>query len=303
HPRPRGARRAAREAPEGVLRRAGAVGPAARGAPRGTERRQPRGRAASPQPECRVGADERRANGYGRLERSRGLHRRHHRASTRGRSLARDRGAPLGRGARERRGARDQQLAERAEGQPPVAHAARRRRSRRRPPRPGAGRREGDRGDRRPDEPDHAVGADGAVRDPARDAGPEKVGFGAPRARVAGQIGERKVLHLRDEARPSRAYAILPPPRRTRRSPQAEAVRWSFVRTLRLNAGPAWMLSDFLKEDAIKVLDDYTIQFTLTQPYAPFLSFVPWWYVMNPKQVLTQEQSGDLGQKWLTDHE
>src|SRR5439155_996281 len=69
------------------------------------------------------------------------------------------------------------------------------------------------------------------------------------------------------------------------------------------NAGPAWMLSDFLKEDAIKVLDDYTIQFTLTQPYAPFLSFVPWWYVMNPKQVLTQEQSGDLGQKWLTDHE
>jgi len=83
----------------------------------------------------------------------------------------------------------------------------------------------------------------------------------------------------------------------------AEAVRWSFVRTLRLNAGPAWMLSDFLKEDAIKVLDDYTIQFTLTQPYAPFLSFVPWWYVMNPKQVLTQEQSGDLGQKWLTDHE
>jgi len=83
----------------------------------------------------------------------------------------------------------------------------------------------------------------------------------------------------------------------------AEAVRWSFVRTLRLNAGPAWMLSDFLKEDAIKVLDDYTIQFTLTQPYAPFLSFVPWWYVMNPKQVLAQEQSGDLGQKWLTDHE
>jgi peptide/nickel transport system substrate-binding protein len=63
------------------------------------------------------------------------------------------------------------------------------------------------------------------------------------------------------------------------------------------------MLSDFLKEDGIRVLDDHTIQFTLTQPYAPFLSFVPWWYVMNPKQVLTQEQGGDLGQKWLTDHE
>jgi len=83
----------------------------------------------------------------------------------------------------------------------------------------------------------------------------------------------------------------------------AEAVRWSFARTLKLNQGPAWMLSDFLREDGIKVLDEHTIQFTLTQGYAPFLSFVPWWYVMNPKQVMANEQNGDLGQKWLTDNE
>ena len=82
----------------------------------------------------------------------------------------------------------------------------------------------------------------------------------------------------------------------------AEAVRWSFARTLKLNQGPAWMLSDFLKEDGIKVVNEHTIQFTLTQPYAAFLSFVPWWYVMNPKQVLANEQGGDLGQKWLTDN-
>ena len=68
----------------------------------------------------------------------------------------------------------------------------------------------------------------------------------------------------------------------------AEAVRWSFARTLKLNQGPAWMLSDFLKEDGIKVVNEHTIQFTLTQPYAAFLSFVPWWYVMNPKQVTGQ---------------
>jgi peptide/nickel transport system substrate-binding protein len=82
----------------------------------------------------------------------------------------------------------------------------------------------------------------------------------------------------------------------------AEAVRWSFARTLKLNQGPAWMLSDFLKEDGIKVVNEHTIQFTLTQPYAGFLSFVPWWYVMNPKQVMANEQGGDLGQKWLTDN-
>jgi peptide/nickel transport system substrate-binding protein len=80
----------------------------------------------------------------------------------------------------------------------------------------------------------------------------------------------------------------------------AEAVRWSFARTLRLNQGPAWMLSDFLKEDGIRAVDEHTIRFTLTQPYAPFLSFLPWWYVMNPKQVLAQAEGSDLGQKWLT---
>src|SRR5881628_272847 len=80
----------------------------------------------------------------------------------------------------------------------------------------------------------------------------------------------------------------------------AEAVRFSFARTLKLNQGPAWTLAEFLKEDDIKVLNEHTIQFTLTQPYAPFLSFVPWWYVMNPKQVLANEQGGDLGQKSLT---
>ncbi|HEY3064799.1 MAG TPA: ABC transporter substrate-binding protein [Methylomirabilota bacterium] len=80
----------------------------------------------------------------------------------------------------------------------------------------------------------------------------------------------------------------------------AEAVRWSFVRTLKLNQGPSWMLSDFLKEDGITVVDPATIRFTLTQPFGPFLAVLPWWYVMNPKQVLANEQSGDLGQKWLT---
>jgi peptide/nickel transport system substrate-binding protein len=83
----------------------------------------------------------------------------------------------------------------------------------------------------------------------------------------------------------------------------AEAVRWSFARTLKLNQGPAWMLSDFLKEDGIAVVDAHTVRFTLTQPYAAFLSFLPWWYVMNPAQVMAHQQGGDLGQKWLTTNE
>jgi len=83
----------------------------------------------------------------------------------------------------------------------------------------------------------------------------------------------------------------------------AEAVRFSFERTLKLNKGPAWMLSAFLKPENIQALDAHTIQFTLDKPYSPLISFMPWWYIMNPKQVMSNEVDGDFGQKWLIDHE
>ncbi|WP_297589141.1 ABC transporter substrate-binding protein [Roseibium sp.] len=79
----------------------------------------------------------------------------------------------------------------------------------------------------------------------------------------------------------------------------AEAVRYSFERTLKLNQGPAWMLSDFLKPESINVLDEHTVQFRLEKPYSGFLSFLPWWFVMNPKQIKTREVDGDYGQAWL----
>jgi peptide/nickel transport system substrate-binding protein len=83
----------------------------------------------------------------------------------------------------------------------------------------------------------------------------------------------------------------------------AEAVKFSFVRTLKLKQGPAWMLLDFLDESGIEVIDDYTIRFTLKSPYAAFTAVVPWWYIMNSKQVMENEVNGDYGQAWLTDNE
>ncbi|TPW27890.1 ABC transporter substrate-binding protein [Martelella alba] len=83
----------------------------------------------------------------------------------------------------------------------------------------------------------------------------------------------------------------------------AEAVQYSFVRGLELNKGVAWMLKDFLKPEGVRVVDDYTIAFDLDKPYSPFLSFLPWWYVVNPAQVKEHEVDGDYGQKWLTDNE
>ncbi|MGD9066560.1 MAG: ABC transporter substrate-binding protein, partial [Desulfobacterales bacterium] len=83
----------------------------------------------------------------------------------------------------------------------------------------------------------------------------------------------------------------------------AAAVKWSFERTLKLKKGISWMLSDLLTTSDIKVIDDHTIQFTLNQPYAPFMSVLPWWYIMNPKTVMAHEKDGDYGQDWLKDNE
>ena len=54
----------------------------------------------------------------------------------------------------------------------------------------------------------------------------------------------------------------------------AEAVRYSFVRVLRMNQPPSWILSQVLTPDGIEVVDDYTIRFHLTKPYADFLALL-----------------------------
>ncbi|MBW1699351.1 MAG: ABC transporter substrate-binding protein [Deltaproteobacteria bacterium] len=79
----------------------------------------------------------------------------------------------------------------------------------------------------------------------------------------------------------------------------AEAVKFSFQRTLKLNKGPAWMLKAVLNPDGIKVVDDYTIKFTLIKPYSPFPAVLPWWYIVNPKVVMANEKDGDMGQEWM----
>ena len=83
----------------------------------------------------------------------------------------------------------------------------------------------------------------------------------------------------------------------------AEAVRWSFERTLTLGKGPAWMLNAFLKAENISAPDAHTVVFKLDRPFAPFTSFLPWWFIMNPSQVMANEVDGDMGQKWLIDNE
>ena len=80
----------------------------------------------------------------------------------------------------------------------------------------------------------------------------------------------------------------------------AEAVKWSYERTLKLGKGPSWMLADFV--DELVAVDDHTFQIKLKRAFAPLISFLPWWYVMNPKVVMANEVDGDMGQNWLLEN-
>jgi peptide/nickel transport system substrate-binding protein len=80
----------------------------------------------------------------------------------------------------------------------------------------------------------------------------------------------------------------------------AEAVRYSFRRGLLMNKGVAWMLKDVLAPDAIEVVNPRTVRFTLTRKMPAFLTYVPMWYIVNPKQVEPNVANNDFGEAWLT---
>lgn len=82
----------------------------------------------------------------------------------------------------------------------------------------------------------------------------------------------------------------------------AQAVKDSFARTLKINKGPAWMFAQFLTPERIDVVDAHTVRFNLSKPYGAFLGLVPWWYIVNVKEAMAHQEGDDLGQKWLTDH-
>lgn len=83
----------------------------------------------------------------------------------------------------------------------------------------------------------------------------------------------------------------------------AEAVRYSFARGLRMNAGIAWMFKAVLKPENIKAVDDLTVAMTLDKPFAPFISYVPWWFIVNPNQVEANVVDGDFGKAWMAENE
>ncbi len=78
----------------------------------------------------------------------------------------------------------------------------------------------------------------------------------------------------------------------------AKDVEYSFARLLRLQQGPAWMVSGVLDENSVKATGDMTVTMSLLQPFAPLLSVLPWMFVVN-SAVVEANLGSDDGQAYL----
>jgi peptide/nickel transport system substrate-binding protein len=76
----------------------------------------------------------------------------------------------------------------------------------------------------------------------------------------------------------------------------ANAVKVSYERTLKINKGPATFISAI---KSIKVLNPSTIQFTLKSPNVFFLEKTTKIGIVSPTAIKAHEKGGDLAQAWL----
>ena len=82
----------------------------------------------------------------------------------------------------------------------------------------------------------------------------------------------------------------------------AEAVVYSFNRILEISGPPAWRWSGISDKNTAKALDRYTVQFTLTKAFAPFIGTLPQLFVVNPA-IVEANRGDDFGQTFLKVHE
>jgi peptide/nickel transport system substrate-binding protein len=78
----------------------------------------------------------------------------------------------------------------------------------------------------------------------------------------------------------------------------AEAVKYTFERVLRIKKGPAWMWLPIMDDKSLTVVDDRTLKVKLTRPFSLFDRTLPNLLVVNPKVVRANDK-GDDGQAWM----
>lgn len=83
----------------------------------------------------------------------------------------------------------------------------------------------------------------------------------------------------------------------------AEAVKYSMERLLALGQGAAPLFKEVVGKGSTRVIDPYTVEFTLSKPFSPFLSIVPELHIVNPALCKAHENGNDWGSKWLASNE
>lgn len=81
----------------------------------------------------------------------------------------------------------------------------------------------------------------------------------------------------------------------------ADAVVYSFNRALAIAGQPTWRWESISDENTAQAIDEFTVQFTLTQPYAPFIGTLPQLFVVNPA-IVEANLGDDMGQAFLKEN-
>ena len=78
----------------------------------------------------------------------------------------------------------------------------------------------------------------------------------------------------------------------------ADAVVYSFNRALAISGPPTWRWATIADENTAQAIDEFTVQFSLTQPYAPFIGTLAQLFVVNPA-IVEANLGDDMGQTYL----
>jgi peptide/nickel transport system substrate-binding protein len=78
----------------------------------------------------------------------------------------------------------------------------------------------------------------------------------------------------------------------------AEAVVYSFNRALELKGPPTYRWEGIADTNSAKAVDEFTVEFTLTKPFAPFQGTLTQLFVVNPA-VVEANKGDDFGQSYL----
>ena len=83
----------------------------------------------------------------------------------------------------------------------------------------------------------------------------------------------------------------------------ADDVVYSFNRLLKMGKAPSGAFRSVLKPENVKAVNGDSVQFVLTEAYAPFLSAIPMVAIVNPRVLKAHEKDNDHGTAWLSSNE